>query len=114
MKLPNTEKARRQIVHNMTHLWREPILRIVAVEPLRYRAVNDRLRVEHRPAPLDGQVSKVLRDLDELGYIEKSAGRRGPWDITDRGEQALAVLNDAYRPGIGEVPSAARLNSKAS
>lgn len=98
----------------MTHHWREPILRIIAVEPLRYRAVNDRLRGEHRLAPLDGQVSKVLRDLDELGYIEKSAGRRGPWDITDRGEQALAVLNDAYRPGVGGVPSTSRLNSKAS
>jgi len=98
----------------MTHLWREPILRILADEPLRYRAVNDKLRIAHRPAPLEGQVSKVLRDLDELGYIEKSAGRRGPWDITDRGEQALAVLNDAYRPGAGDTASVSRLDRKSA
>jgi hypothetical protein len=97
----------------MTHLWREPILRLIAGGPLLYRSVNERLRDEHCPAPLDGQVSKVLRDLDELGYIEKCAGRRGPWDITDRGQQAIDILNHAYRVRVGDSSSTSRLDRKS-
>ncbi|MEU4244010.1 SAM-dependent methyltransferase [Actinoplanes sp. NPDC026619] len=83
----------------MTHQWREPILRLFAIGPLRYREVKERIIDEYNPAPLDGQVSKVLGSLGALGYIEKAAGKRSPWNITVLGKRAISVLDHAYRGG---------------
>jgi hypothetical protein len=84
----------------MAQQWREPILRLLALGALRFSEIKQGLAAEYGDrAPLDGQLTKVLRSLQRRGYARKPPGRNSPWVATELGKFAIDVVDQALRPG---------------
>ena len=93
------------------HLWHEPILRLLTTAPTRFRDIRTQLNSKHgNKAPLDGQISKSLRSLGELGYVQKSNSKHSPWFLTELGDEAVSILDRAYRTVDTDVAPLSRVD----
>jgi DNA-binding HxlR family transcriptional regulator len=86
------------------HSWHEPILRTVADGAKRYRDVRGALVRLGEHAPGDGQISKELKSLHDLGLLERRqiAGTTYEgWALTPTGVDLLAFLDVIERSAGG-------------
>ena len=90
----------------LTHVWRAPILRILANGPKRYAEVRADLFELKGSTPGDGYISTELRGLRQLGLVERRAvadSRRVTWVLTGLGATAVDVIDEFESPAASRV-----------